>query len=650
MKNVRPNPAILICLTVMLLSASCISTLPAAQQGAVAGEGGAANDTDTLLPYQDDVLLWLGAAEGLVVDEAGNVAGWVDRLSGEQFSLDGTLVEKAMNGKPVIRLAGGRGIDLEAGLDNGPSATFIVFKRDSEQATGPNWQRLLSIWNGDDAKDLRWPSHPQMIRNGREVLEPTVIQASLPDDARAKFAIGMNAVTGEDNFHGDIAEIIIYKRAFEPTQPADEIIHYLTDKWGAAYEVEPVFTWRGPLTEPAARTNHNYPLSDQENSEGWTLYEPWSDEFDDGVLDTDQWLPHNHEWYGRPPARFLPENVSEGDGSVKLAMRLDPSLPEDVLYEDGQVYKDYSSATLSSLTAKRYGYVEARAKAGVGFSAFWLYAESMKDGKLDKLEIDVYEIGGLEKGYEELYNMNTWKWVKDGLEGRFENGSKWESGIRFAEDFHVFGFKWTPAFLEYYVDGVLVRRMPNAIFHSPLLLLFDTETMPGWFGVPPDDHLPAFHEIDYVRTWTNPGTEDTWQDEYTLLHDPRTDNLTAAYVSQFPGHIDEGATGPVIDRIFCHSMPESIDSRSDQTVTVDYIAADTCKELVVELYAADTRVGRGVVTVDAGVGSADVPITLASEPAAGTDYRFRASIGTIGAGDGQATDFCMADVVVSKSN
>ncbi len=32
-------------------------------------------------------------------------------------------------------------------------------------------------------------------------------------------------------------------------------------------------------------------------------------------------------------------------------------------------------------------------------------------------------------------------------------------------------------------------------------LIFDSETMPGWFGMPEDADLPSTFSVDYVRAW-----------------------------------------------------------------------------------------------------------------------------------------------------
>ena len=69
---------------------------------------------------------------------------------------------------------------------------------------------------------------------------------------------------------------------------------------------------------------------------------------------------------------------------------------------------------------------------------------------------DVFEIGGKAKGFERKYNMNL----------------------------HVFK---TP------------REKKH--WHQPLFLIFDSETMPQWFGMPDDNDLPSTFSVEYVRAW-----------------------------------------------------------------------------------------------------------------------------------------------------
>ena len=59
--------------------------------------------------------------------------------------------------------------------------------------------------------------------------------------------------------------------------------------------------------------------------------------------------------------------------------------------------------------------------------------------------------------------------------------------------------------LRWYVDGALVRTVENTHWHQPLYLIFDSETMPDWFGMPDDKDLPSTFHVEYVRAWKKQG-------------------------------------------------------------------------------------------------------------------------------------------------
>ncbi len=80
-------------------------------------------------------------------------------------------------------------------------------------------------------------------------------------------------------------------------------------------------------------------------------------------------------------------------------------------------------------------------------------------------------------------------------------GGAWISPWRLADDYHVYGFDWGKEELKFYVDGVLVRSVENTHWHQPLLLTFDSETMPDWMGMPKDEDLPSTFSVEYVRAW-----------------------------------------------------------------------------------------------------------------------------------------------------
>ena len=133
-----------------------------------------------------------------------------------------------------------------------------------------------------------------------------------------------------------------------------------------------------------------------------------------------------------------------------------------------------------------------------GSSSFWFQVEDVP-GWLT--EIDVFEIGGKAKGFERKYNMNLHVFKTPQEKKHWSVGGVWEAPWRFADDYHVFGLDWGKDEIRYYVDGVLVRSVENTHWHQPLFLIFDSETMPQWFGMPDDNDLPSTFSVEYVRAW-----------------------------------------------------------------------------------------------------------------------------------------------------
>jgi beta-glucanase (GH16 family) len=265
------------------------------------------------------------------------------------------------------------------------------------------------------------------------------------------------------------------------------------------------WTLKGPLSEAPQRTSEGLPLSDQENKAGWVKFEPMWDEFDEVALDTNKWTVGMYWWQGRQPAWFNPRNVEVKDGQLHLSMR-----KEEVRAElKSKGYHDYTSAALHTKARLGYGYYEVKARPmnSGGSSSFWFQQEDPKEFPGWATEVDVFELCGKSATHDRRYYMTLHVSATPDEKRHWQVGSYWEAPRRFAEEFHVFGFDWNRAELRWYVDGELVHTVQNTHWHHPLFLIFDSETMPEWFGMPNDSDLPSTFSIDYVRVWERPGTQ-----------------------------------------------------------------------------------------------------------------------------------------------
>jgi len=259
------------------------------------------------------------------------------------------------------------------------------------------------------------------------------------------------------------------------------------------------WTLMGPLSERPERISEVLPLSDQQNKAGWVKFEPMWDEFDGPILDTNKWTIGMYWWQGRQPAWFNPQNVMVQNGQLHLTMRRE-EVPAGMKTRG---YHDYSSAALHTKARSSYGYYEVKARPmnSGGSSSFLFQQEDPKVFPGWATEVDVFELCGKSAVHDKRYYMTLHFSATPEEKRHWQVGSYWESPWRFAENFHVFGFHWSREELRWYIDGVLVHTVQNTQWHHPLFLIFDSETMPEWFGMPDKDDLPSTFSVEYVRAW-----------------------------------------------------------------------------------------------------------------------------------------------------
>jgi beta-glucanase (GH16 family) len=263
------------------------------------------------------------------------------------------------------------------------------------------------------------------------------------------------------------------------------------------------WTLKGPLSELPRRISEVLPLSDQQNKVGWVRFEPMWDEFDQATLDTNKWTVGMYWWQGRQPAWFNPRNVVVRNGQLHLTMRRE-EVPAEM---KGRGYHDYTSAALHTKARSSYGYYEVKTRPmnSGGSSSFWFTQEDPKVSPDWASEVDVFELCGKSAMHQRRYYMTLHVWATPEEKRHWQVGSYWESPRPFTEEFHVFGFDWDREELRWYIDGVLVHTVQNTHWHQPLFLIFDSETMPEWFGMPDDADLPSTFTIEYVRAWKRSG-------------------------------------------------------------------------------------------------------------------------------------------------
>ncbi|WP_332816230.1 family 16 glycosylhydrolase [Ramlibacter sp.] len=226
----------------------------------------------------------------------------------------------------------------------------------------------------------------------------------------------------------------------------------------------------------------------------WQFDVDLSDEFEGGQLEAQRWFDHDPLWEGRPPSRFDRRNVSHRRGLLRLLSTAQP---------EGSPSR-YHTAAIKARQPMRYGYLETRARAGASAisSAFWLYAKDEDRWT----EIDVFELSGAPAQRTTLHTAaHVFYDHPRGLRDPLHLQRPIALDFPVHEDFHVYGLAWSPERLEWWVDGRVVRALPNEHWHQPLHLMFDSEVFEDWFGLPDAAALPARYDIDYLRVWRAPG-------------------------------------------------------------------------------------------------------------------------------------------------
>lgn len=231
----------------------------------------------------------------------------------------------------------------------------------------------------------------------------------------------------------------------------------------------------------------------------------WSDEFDGpGGGAPSTWWGFElgaGGWGCGQRQHYTDRNAEVRDGHLAITARREP---------DGRV----TSARLTThhRFAFRHGRVEARLRvpAGAGcWAAFWMLGEDLDEAGWPGCgEIDVMEVVGADPtrvhgtvhgpGYAGL----------DPTTGGI--GTAHDAGVDLSRDFHVYAVEWSPARVQWLLDGLPYAALAPADvpgpwpFEHPFHLLLNLAVGGDWPGNGVADEeldglLPATLEVDWVR-------------------------------------------------------------------------------------------------------------------------------------------------------
>lgn len=240
-------------------------------------------------------------------------------------------------------------------------------------------------------------------------------------------------------------------------------------------------------------------FADPPDGTDWEPFPPMSDEFNGNTLDTAKWFGTNPSWRGRLPVLFHEACVSVKNGMLQIhAFDQHTSAGYDL----PEGYTHLSGFIVSRQLA-RFGYFEARARLMNAslVSGFWLNHRTTEEWS----EITIVEVpAGIEK-YKSVLNPNVHYFHGPHYKGtvyhHLVEPSVVELPFNSADEFHVYGFEWTPTHMRWYVDGKLVRESRNRHYFQPLKMNINVEANDYFDALPIDDQLPALYEVDWVRSW-----------------------------------------------------------------------------------------------------------------------------------------------------
>lgn len=225
----------------------------------------------------------------------------------------------------------------------------------------------------------------------------------------------------------------------------------------------------------------------------------WQDEFNGTSVDTTKWNLHHLPGGPSVISHTRPENVRVSGGNAII----------DLKKENYQGFS-YTGGGLVSKPQFRYGYYETRAKindASGWHPSFWVMAS---DGTPARTHPRYTEIDGFEFNTNDRTRAShcIFQWNGSFTTPAWSNCSGYQPiGFDASAGFHVYGFAWDEAGVDFYIDGVHRRHVNNppggSNQHDYLnIILTGVAYTPA--GPMDDSALPGEVQFDYVRYYQKP--------------------------------------------------------------------------------------------------------------------------------------------------
>lgn len=254
------------------------------------------------------------------------------------------------------------------------------------------------------------------------------------------------------------------------------------------------------------------------NDSHWQLV--WDDDFN--FKDVNKW--DIYDWaIGNEITIFLDDNVAFSNGNLEITTQnipiyCPPNPPANwgarPICEIG--YYPYSSGWISSdeSFSTQYGYIEANIKLSYGYGywpAFWTFVRENYSNNSNAAEIDIFEmLGHLPPNtvttniHREYCNQNHPQFPLCSYLDKLYYNEAYLSNFNYT-DWHTYAIEWSPDKIIWYVDGRVIRNLPNHGIIDPVRIIFSA-------GIDPS-HLPNFATTFPLKMWV----------DYVKVYDLNTD-------------------------------------------------------------------------------------------------------------------------------
>lgn len=269
----------------------------------------------------------------------------------------------------------------------------------------------------------------------------------------------------------------------------------------------------------------------------------WSDEFDGDTLDENKWFKDMHYAASKPKDQLViwderVLSVSDGLAKLRTIHYFDP-------YDPSPNFACFSNLSTSKTMNWRYGYMEMCAKLPYKkgcWPSWWtcgvtedrcISQDIVPDDAYYMVEVDMFEIfGSVDTATPNIHKWYTGESQKAGSPVHTQyslpkTSYTFDEYENLVNEYHVYGFEWTPDYMAMIVDGEEYMRFdfsvnfdnvvlegqddPMQDFRNPMFLILGNSIYSRYSDFPgdPPTELPVEYDIDWIRLYQDPNVKDS---------------------------------------------------------------------------------------------------------------------------------------------